>query len=67
MEGVKITTVNANDSNGRAEVYRGSDKNFIKYFDAQGNLFFTEEVEGNITKAESKAEDWALGYNVIYG
>lgn len=60
----KITTYHADDGRGKAEVHFDfkSEHAYIKYFDDNGRLFFTEEFPNkSLRYVEDAAENWALG------
>lgn len=62
--GKKISTYFADDGRGHAEVHFDFKEElaYIKYFDDNGKLFFTEEFPDNsIRYVEDAAENWALG------
>lgn len=67
IEGTLVSTYHAENNMGRAEVYRGKRENYILYFDSEGHQFHKEEMDASLHILETKAEDWALGYEVLYG
>lgn len=69
MEGMMnlITTFHTNDGRGRAEVWSNHTQTLVKYYDDSGHLFHEETINGSISQAEQIAEDWTLGYHVLFG
>jgi len=62
--GRKISTYNATDGRGRAEVHFDfkNELAYIIYFDDNGRQFFTEEFPNNsLPYVEDAAENWSLG------
>jgi hypothetical protein len=65
-----ISTYYAENDAGHAEVKFDSlnELFYIKYYDSNGKFFFSEEFpDKSIHYVEDAAENWALGYKVLYG
>jgi hypothetical protein len=65
----KLTTYEAEDGNGYAEVYFDfrEELPFIKYYTSDGKLFFTEEFPDKaIGYVYDAAENWACGIKKIF-
>lgn len=62
--GRKISTFYAEGNKGYCEVHMDLKEElcYIKYFDSNGNRFYTEEFPNkSLRYVENAAEDWALG------
>lgn len=59
-----------NGNEGRAEVHKNIEEGtcFIRYFDSNNKMFFTEEFpDKSIHYVEDAAENWALGIKKLAG
>jgi len=62
--GRKLSTYYSDIDNGYCEVHFNYKEElaYIKYFDDNGKMFFTEEFPNkSLTYVENAAENWALG------
>ena len=62
--GRKLNTYYSEDNKGKAEVHFDykNERAYIKYFDNNDKLFYTEEFPNNsISYVENAAENWSLG------
>lgn len=62
--GKKINTYHSPDGRGRAEVYFDfrEELAYIKYYDDQGHMFYTEEFPNcSLPYVQDAAENWTLG------
>lgn len=64
--GTHVSTYYAENKEGHAEVYRERDGYSVKYFDSTGVEFFNQSMDA-LNEAEMQAENWSLGYEVLYG
>ncbi len=62
--GRKLNTYYSDGDKGKAEVHFDykSERAYIKYFDSNDKLFYTEDFPNNSIKyVEDAAENWSLG------
>jgi hypothetical protein len=62
--GRKLNTYYSEDNKGKAEVHFDykNERAYIKYFDSNDKLFYTEDFPNKaLVYVENAAENWALG------
>lgn len=62
--GKKLSTYHSDHDSGFAEIHidMKNEHLYIKYFDNNGKLFFSEDFEGkSLRYVEDAAENWAVG------